>query len=68
MTDAHRDQNAVRVPAVARARVTDNVREPLHVVHAHDVDVIVEAESLDQGEVDLQSNIPLILIPWSQDT
>lgn len=60
--DAHRDQDAVRVLAVARPRFTDDVRELLDVVHVHDVDVVVEAESLDEGEVNLQRHIPLIMI------
>lgn len=33
-----------------------------HVVHPHDVDVVLAAEGLDQSEVDLQGDVPLVFL------
>lgn len=37
-----------------------------HVVHPHNVNVVLAAEGLDQGEVDLQGNVPLVLLVRGQ--
>lgn len=59
---AYRDEDAVhvlRLPALIGAH---EVCEAVDVVHAHHVDVVVEAESLDEREVDLQGEVTLVLL------
>lgn len=41
-------------------------RQPLHVSHAHDVNVVLAAERLDQREMDLQRYVALIFLIGSQ--
>lgn len=41
-------------------------RQPLHVAHTHDVDVILAAERLNQREVDLQRDVALVLLIGGQ--
>lgn len=47
--------------------VTDNLSQAVHVAHFDDADVVVEAERLDEGEVDLESDVTLKLLVGSQD-
>lgn len=47
--------------------VADNLSQTLHVAHSHDADVVVKAEGLDEGEVDLQSDVTLELLVHGQD-
>ena len=47
--------------------VTDNLSQAVHVAHSDDADVVVEAERLDEGEVDLESDVTLKLLVGSQD-
>lgn len=47
--------------------VANNVSQALHVAHSDDADVVVEAEGLDEGEVDLQSDVTLKLLIHGQD-
>ena len=47
--------------------VADNLSQTLHVAHSDDADVVVEAEGLDEGEVDLQSDVTLKLLIHGQD-
>ena len=46
---------------------TEDLRQTPHVAHPQDVDVILAAESLDEGEVDLQSDVTLELLVRGQD-
>lgn len=66
----HRDEDAMQVPRRARlgpvaARAHDR-RQALHVAHAHDVDVVLAAEGLDQREVDLQRDVALVVLVGGQ--
>lgn len=45
----------------------DNLSQSLCVADAHDADVVVEAEGLDQCEVDLQRDVALKLLIRGQD-
>lgn len=45
---------------------THDGRQPLHIAHTHDVDVVLAAERLDQREVDLQRNVTLVLLVGGQ--
>lgn len=47
--------------------VANNLSQTLHVAHSDDADVVVEAEGLDEGEVDLQSDVTLKLLIHGQD-
>lgn len=47
--------------------VADNLSQTLHVAHSDDADVVVEAEGLDEGEVDLQSDVTLEALVHGQD-
>lgn len=44
----------------------EDLRQPPHVAHAQDVDVVLAAESLDQGEVDLQRHILVVCSQQAQ--
>lgn len=46
--------------------VADDLGQTLHVADAHDADVVVEAERLDEGEVDLQRDVALELLVRGQ--
>ena len=59
-SSTYRDQDAVGVFKLLRL-VTDNLSQTLHVAHSDDADVVVEAEGLDEGEVDLESDVTLEL-------
>lgn len=59
---SYRDEDTVRVIVTAH-----DLMQPLTVAHSHDADVVVEAERLDQSEVDLQSYVPLKLLVHGQD-
>jgi hypothetical protein len=48
--------------------VTNNFGQLLHVVHPDDADVIVKTVRLDEGEVDLESNVTLPLLIGDQNT
>lgn len=63
----YRDKNAVRVLGLAGLVCTHEVGQTLDVIDAHHVDVVVEAESLDEGEVDLKSNVTLVLLIGGED-
>lgn len=58
----YRDENAVHVLGLAGLVCTHEVGQALHVVDAHHVDVVVEAERLDEREVDLQGDVALVLL------
>ena len=47
--------------------VSNQLSQTLHVAHSDDADVVVEAEGLDEGEVDLQSDVTLELLVRGQD-
>ena len=47
--------------------VTNNLSQTLHVAHSDDADVVVEAEGLDESEMDLESDITLKLLIHGQD-
>lgn len=47
--------------------VANNLSQTLHVAHSDDADVVVKAEGLDEGEVDLQSDVTLKLLIHGQD-
>lgn len=55
-----------RLPGVLAGPHDD--RQLGHVVHPHDVDVVLAAESLDQSEMDLQGDVPLVLLIRGQHT
>lgn len=63
----YRDKNAVRVLGLAGFICAHEVSQALDVIHAHNVDVVVKAESLNEGEVDLQSNVTLVLLIGGKD-
>lgn len=46
---------------------THEVGQALDVIDAHHVDVVIEAESLDEGEVNLQSDVTLVLLIGGED-
>lgn len=58
----YRDKNAVHVFGLAGLVCTHEVGQAFDVVHAHHVDVVVEAERLDEREVDLQGDVALVLL------
>lgn len=57
----YRDKHAVSILKFF-SFVTNNVRKALHVVDSDDADVVVEAKGLNEGEMDLQSNVTLEVI------
>lgn len=61
--DTHRDEDAVEVPRfpILLAGPYDCCQLG-HIVDPHDIDVVLTAEGLDEGEVDLQGDIPLVLL------
>lgn len=63
----YRDENAVRVFGLAGLVCAHEVGQALDVVDAHHVDVVVEAESLDEREVDLKSDVTLVLVVGGED-
>ena len=64
----YRDKNAMRVLGLAGGVSAHEICEALYVVDAHHVDVVVEAERLDEREVDLQSDVALVLLIGGQHT
>lgn len=58
----YRDKNAVRVLGLAAGVGAHEISQALDVVNAHHVDVIIEAESLDECEVDLESDVTLVFL------
>ena len=63
----YRDKNAVRVLGLAGLLCAHQVSQALDVVDAHHVDVVVEAERLDEGEVDLEGHVFDIIVVRSQN-
>lgn len=63
----YRDKNAMRVLGLAGVVCTHEVGQALDVIHAHHVDVVVKAESLDEREVDLKSDVALVLLVGGED-
>lgn len=63
----YRDKNAVCVFGLAGLVCAHEVGQALDVVDAHHVDVVVEAESLDEREVDLKSDVTLVLVVGGED-
>lgn len=63
----YRDKNAMCVLGLAGLVCTHEVSQALDVIHTHHIDVVVEAESLDEGEVDLKSNVALVLLVGGED-
>lgn len=65
--DTHRDEDAVEIPRLPRVLAgSHDGRQLGHVVHPHDIDVVLAAEGLDQSEVDLQGYVPLVLLVRGQ--
>lgn len=58
MSCTNRDEDAVSIFELLRF-VGHNLSQTLQVAHSDDADVVVEAEGLDEGEVDLQSDVAL---------
>lgn len=42
--------------------IANNLSQALHVADSHNADIIVETESLDEGEVNLKSDVTLELL------
>lgn len=63
----YRDKNAVRVLGLAGLVCAHEVGQAPDVVDAHHVDVVVEAERLDEGEVDLEGDVALVLLIGGED-
>lgn len=63
----YRDKNAMRVLGLAALACAHEVGQALDVIDAHHVDVVVEAESLDEGEVDLKGDVALVLLVSGED-
>lgn len=57
----------MRVLGLAGLVCTHEVGQALDVVDAHHVDVVVEAESLDEGKVDLEGDVTLVLLVGGED-
>lgn len=65
--DTYGNQHAVQVHGLpSRFAPTQDLGQPPHVAHAQDVDVVLAAEGLDQGEVDLQSHVLLLVVRGQQ--
>ena len=64
----YRDKNAMRVLGLAGGVSAHEIREALNIVDAHHVDVVVEAECLDEREVDLESDVALVLLIGGKNT
>ena len=62
----YRDKTAVGIFKLA-SLVPNNLGQALHVVHSDDADVVVKTERLDEGEVDLESNVTLPLLISGQN-
>lgn len=62
---SYRDQEAVTVLALIFS--AHEFPQTLHVVHSHDAEVVIEAESLDESEVDLERDVALELFIHGQD-
>lgn len=60
--EAYRDEDAVCVFGLAALVCAHEVGQARDVVDAHHVDVVVEAERLDEREVDLQRDVALVLV------
>lgn len=60
--DTYRDKNAVHVLGLAGLVCAHEVGQALDIVDAHHVDVVVEAERLDEGKVDLKGDVTLVLL------
>lgn len=69
IVDTYSDQNAVQIHLLApvHARAPEDVREAASVVHAQDVDVVLAAESLNEGEVNLKRHILRIIVVSCQN-
>lgn len=60
--DTYSNKNTVQVHWLpSRLHATEYFCQAPHVAHPQDVDVILAAECLDQGEVNLQSHIFLVV-------
>lgn len=57
----------MRVLGLAGLVCAHEVGQALDVIDAHHVDVVVEAESLNEGEVDLESDVALVLLVGGED-
>lgn len=66
MRSTYRDEDAVGVFKLL-CLVANNLSQALHVAHSDDADVVVKAEGLDEGEVDLQSDVTLKLLIRGQN-
>ncbi len=66
MSSTYCDEDAVGIFQLL-CLVANNLSQTLHVAHSDDADVVVKAEGLDEGEVDLQSDVTLKLLIHGQD-
>lgn len=66
LVSTYRDEDTVGIFKLL-GLVANNPCQTLHVAHSHNADVVVEAEGLDEGEVDLQSDVTLKLFIRGQD-
>lgn len=67
--DTHRYEDAVQVSWFTSFLTSPhNSGQLLDIIHSHNVNVVLAAESLDESEVDLQGNVPLILLICRQHT
>ena len=62
----YRDEQAVGVFKLS-GLVAHDLGQALHVADPHDADLVVEAEGLDQGEVDLQGDVALKVLVHGQN-
>lgn len=71
---AHRDQQAMQISvlrlgvALRLGGFSQQLFQAAHAGHPNDIDVIVAAKRLDEGEVDLQSDVILLLFVDGQET
>ena len=67
--DTYSDQDTVQVHGLSPLfpSPSKDLCQTPGVVHSQDVDVILTAECLDQGEVDLKGHVLYILVICSQD-
>ena len=66
MLGTYRDKNAVGVLGFAGFVSAHEIGEAFNVVDANHVDVVIEAEGLNQGEVDLQRDVALVFLVCSE--
>lgn len=68
MTNTYRNQDAVQVDGLALTPLcpSQDLGQAPHVADTQNVDVVLAAEGLDEGEVNLQSHVLLLVVGCQQ--